>query len=321
MYITSEHWHVTLICDKLWNNSDKYFSRYTSYENCRFQRDCSLFRGKKAVGRALHNNEWHETRLPSGSPGRQAAPSRSVLWWDILRCCWWDGCCVSLSGSLATRSSTSPHELAEPESLRNACPSVFAWNGDAAGKPVGVPGKLLAETLARLAVLSTTACHVVADDVSSAVSLPIDWTARWLVLFTSYPPFDTIPAPSSDAILIPWATSRTRRYYAVVDWRLRLPATMRADHYSPCQHRQVGVRPVGGTVLSVLTRDIFIRRNLRSPNLVFRETFRFPRRVDHTGETPTTRGVRTRDAHSTHVRLIFASVEYTWNIRMYSAKK
>lgn len=167
---------------------------------------------------------------------------------------------LGVSLSFATRSPTSPtpDELAEPESLCNACPSVFAWNGgDAAGKPVGVPGELGAGSLARPAVLSTTTrCHVVPGVVPSVASLPPGSVARPLVLFTSHPTFDTIPAPSSDAILVPWATSRTRRYYAVADWRTRLPATTRAD-----RHSSESTSPSGG------------RASRRDASIAVRETF------------------------------------------------
>lgn len=187
----------------------------------------------KYLPRASRNNEYRGSGLPSGCPGRRAVSSRSLPWWDMLRR-WVDGCCVSLSGSLlATSSATSPDELARPVSLRNACPSVFAWNGDAAGRPVGVLGELRAGSPARPSVSSATVRDAVPDDLTLTASLPTDSVARWLVLFTSHPTFDTIPAPSSDAILVSWATSRTRRYYAAADWWSRLPAAARADRHSP----------------------------------------------------------------------------------------
>lgn len=204
---------------------------------------------------------------------------------------------VSLSFAIRSPSSPTPNELAEPESLCNACPSVFAWNGgDAAGKSVGVPGELGAGSLARPAVLSTTTCcHVVPGVVPSVASLPPEFVARSLVLFTSHPTFDTIPVPSSDAILVPWATSRTRRYYAVSDWRSRLPATTRADRHSSERHRQVGAAPVDATLLSRYARHFYPPESSISENVLFRQTFRFLLRTTDTfelakrGSDPTTK--------------------------------
>lgn len=120
-----------------------------------------------------------------------------------------DGDRVSLSDAFAAGSSASlGEERTGSESLRSPpWPSVFVRCDDAAGR-LALLGVLDESRAGSSSVVTgaTSRTGVVARQrvAFAATSPPVDSVvARRLVLFTSQLTFDTIPAPSSDAILVP----------------------------------------------------------------------------------------------------------------------